>query len=73
MTDLHDSKMLADSRACAIPGVSDTTQVFSRVMALHAVAYCERLFYLEKIRLADERVYAGRLLHETHARLRLCP
>lgn len=36
-------------------------------MALHAVAYCERLFYLEEveeIRLADERVYAGRLLHE---------
>lgn len=38
-----------------------------RVMALHALAYCERLFYLEEveeIRLADERVYAGRTLHE---------
>jgi CRISPR-associated protein Cas1 len=36
-------------------------------MALHALAYCERLFYLEEveeIRVADERVYAGRRLHE---------
>lgn len=36
-------------------------------MALHALAYCERLFYLEEveeIRLADYRVYAGRTLHE---------
>ncbi len=38
-----------------------------RVMALHALAYCERLFYLEEveeIRIADDRVYAGRALHE---------
>lgn len=38
-----------------------------RVMALHALAYCERLFYLEEveeIRIADEAVYAGRALHE---------
>lgn len=38
-----------------------------RVMALHALAYCERLFYLEEveeIRIADHRVYAGRTLHE---------
>jgi len=38
-----------------------------RVMALHALAYCERLFYLEEveeIRLADASVYAGRSLHE---------
>lgn len=37
-----------------------------RVMALHAIAYCRRLFYLEEveeIRVADERVYAGRHLH----------
>jgi len=36
-------------------------------MALHALAYCERLFYLEEveeIRIADARVYAGRTLHE---------
>lgn len=34
---------------------------------LHALAYCERLFYLEnveRIRLADERVFAGRRAHE---------
>jgi CRISPR-associated protein Cas1 len=37
-----------------------------RIMSLHALAYCERLFYLEEveeIRLADYRVYAGRTLH----------
>ena len=37
-----------------------------RVMALHALAYCRRLFYLEEveeIRVADHRVYAGRHLH----------
>jgi CRISPR-associated protein Cas1 len=37
-----------------------------RVMALHALAYCKRLFYLEEveeIRVADERVFAGRQLH----------
>jgi CRISPR-associated protein Cas1 len=38
-----------------------------RVMSLHALLYCERLFYLEEveeIRVADHRVYAGRTLHE---------
>ena len=37
-----------------------------RVMALHALAYCERLFFLEEveeIRVADDRVWAGRRLH----------
>src|SRR3954468_20661537 len=37
-----------------------------RVMALHALEYCQRLFYLEEveeIRVADARVYAGRELH----------
>lgn len=37
-----------------------------RVMSLHALAYCERLFYLEEIenlRVADASVYAGRRLH----------
>ncbi len=37
-----------------------------RVMALHALAYFPRLFYLEEveeIRVADDRVYAGRELH----------
>ncbi len=44
-----------------------TTPLPVRVMALHAMAYCERLFYLEEveeIRVADERVFAGRQLHE---------
>lgn len=47
--------------------MTDNTPLL-RVMALHALAYCERLFYLEEveeIRVADERVYAGRTLHET--------
>jgi CRISPR-associated protein Cas1 len=38
------------------------------VAALHALAYCERLFYLEEveeIRIADAAVYAGRTLHAT--------
>ena len=42
-----------------------------RVMAIHALAYCERLFYLEEIeeiREADDRVYAGRKLHEERCR-----
>ena len=37
-----------------------------RVMALHALLYCEWLFYLEEveeIRVADANVYAGRRLH----------
>src|SRR5271165_3203567 len=37
-----------------------------RVMALHALAYCPRLFYLEEveeIRVADAAVFAGRQLH----------
>jgi CRISPR-associated protein Cas1 len=37
-----------------------------RVSALHALAYCQRLFYLEEveeIRIADASVYAGRTLH----------
>lgn len=38
-----------------------------RVSGLHALAYCERLYYLEEIeglRLANEAVYSGRALHE---------
>ena len=37
-----------------------------RVMALHALLYCERLFISkrsEEIRVADANVYAGRRLH----------
>ena len=46
--------------------MNDSTPLL-RVMALHALAYCERLFYLEEveeIRVADASVYAGRRLHE---------
>jgi len=42
-----------------------------RVMALHALAYCERLFYLEEveeIRVASDAVYAGRVLHQELAK-----
>lgn len=45
----------------------DESTLQIRVMALHALAYCERLFYLEEveeIRVADAAVYAGRILHE---------
>lgn len=38
-----------------------------RVMALHALAYCERLFYLEEveeIRVVDAAMWAGRRLHQ---------
>lgn len=44
-----------------------TDEPLIRVMALHALKYCERLFYLEEveeIRVADANVYAGRRLHE---------
>lgn len=47
--------------------MADSQVSLIRVMALHALAYCERLFYLEEveeIRVADHRVYAGRTLHE---------
>ena len=43
-----------------------------RVMALHALLYCERLFYLEEveeIRVANAAVYAGRRLHDDVAGL----
>ncbi len=41
-----------------------------RVGALHALAYCERLFYLEEvegIQIADAAMFAGRTLHEALA------
>ncbi len=47
--------------------VSTDHEPLIRVMALHAIAYCERLFYLEEveeIHVADSSVYAGRTLHE---------
>ncbi|MBU0910359.1 MAG: type I-MYXAN CRISPR-associated endonuclease Cas1 [Proteobacteria bacterium] len=44
-----------------------TDEPLIRVMALHALAYCERLYYLEEveeIRVADANVYSGRRLHD---------
>lgn len=41
--------------------------VFVRVSALHALTYCERLYYLqhvEDISTPDDKVHAGRTLHE---------
>ena len=46
--------------------LADTHAGPVRVMALHALGYCQRLFYLEEveeIRVADARVFAGRELH----------
>jgi CRISPR-associated protein Cas1 len=43
-----------------------------RIMSLHALAYCERLFYLEEVenlRIADGNVFAGRRLHVELERL----
>src|SRR3954469_10580277 len=48
----------------ALPVIGQEPPV--RVMALHALAYCPRLFYLEEVeelRVADAAVYAGRQLH----------
>lgn len=42
------------------------TETMLPVHGLHALAYCERLFYLENVenlRLADAAVFAGRRLH----------
>lgn len=49
------------------PSSIDTRGSPLRIMALHALLYCERLFYLEEveeIRVADAAVYAGRRLHD---------
>src|SRR5687767_5371916 len=45
----------------------DAGELLIRVMALHSLTYCERLFYfeeVEEIRVANDLVYAGRALHE---------
>jgi CRISPR-associated protein Cas1 len=51
--------------------ISDEQEPSLRVNALHALLYCERLFYLEEVEelyRADDRVYAGRRLHDKLAR-----
>ncbi len=55
----------ADNPAATLSPARDDSPPL-RVMALHALLYCERLFYLEEveeIRVADANVYAGRRLH----------
>ncbi|AKT41104.1 type I-MYXAN CRISPR-associated endonuclease Cas4/Cas1 [Chondromyces crocatus] len=45
---------------------TETAAPTLRVMSLHALVYCERLFYLEEVeelRVADEAVWEGRRLH----------
>jgi CRISPR-associated protein Cas1 len=46
--------------------MSENSYTMLRTQSLHALLYCERLFYLEEVenvRLADAAVYAGRRLH----------
>lgn len=59
--------MSASNQGCALQTEHDEPL---RVMALHALEYCPRLFYLEEVeetRLADDRVFSGRALHEAMA------
>lgn len=65
--DQIDSSKAFDPVAAEVaePALPDEPPI--RVMALHALLYCERLFYLEEveeIRVADTAVYAGRRLHD---------
>ncbi|MFA7197244.1 MAG: type I-MYXAN CRISPR-associated endonuclease Cas1 [Anaerovoracaceae bacterium] len=56
---------------CYLLSSAAENEALLRVSALHALLYCERLFYLEEveeIRIADASVYAGRTLHEELAR-----
>ena len=51
--------------------MNDNNHPALRAQSLHALLYCERLFYLEEvegIRLADSAVFAGRRLHVELAR-----
>lgn len=55
------------SEQLAVKPANDIVETPLRVMSLHALLYCERLFYLEEveeIRVADHAVYAGRRLHD---------
>jgi len=49
----------------ALPFI-DSDQPLMRAEALHALAYCPRLFYMqevERLSAPDDRVFAGRQLH----------
>ncbi|MBI1247525.1 type I-MYXAN CRISPR-associated endonuclease Cas1 [bacterium] len=62
---------MAPTQPKLVADTAETNPSFSeelplRVMALHALLYCERLFYLEEVEeiyVADANVYAGRRLH----------
>ena len=57
----------AAGRTLPHEGVQSPDEPPIRVMALHALLYCERLFFLEEveeIRVANAAVYAGRRLHD---------
>ena len=59
-------------RAVHLPHDAGSDEPPIRVMALHALLYCERLYYLEEveeIRVADAAVFAGRRLHDDVAGL----
>jgi len=62
----HSNKIVDDFSALYY-SEKTTDEPLINVMALHALMYCERLYYLEeveKIHLADKNVYAGRRLHQ---------
>jgi CRISP-associated protein Cas1 len=59
-------RVASDAVKPAISDAANADEPPLRIMALHALLYCERLFYLEEveeIRVADAAVYAGRRLH----------
>ena len=67
MNNRHPDVEVEDSFRSYHHAEKTTDEPLVRVMALHALAYCERLFYLEEveeIRVADANVYAGRRMHE---------
>lgn len=64
--NLKDVSSLYDSKSF-LTRTESVDEPPIRIMALHALLYCERLFYLEEveeIRVADAAVYAGRRLHD---------
>jgi CRISPR-associated protein Cas1 len=60
----EDEEMKSSDTEHSVPGVEHAPSL--RIMSLHALAYCPRLFYLEEveqIRVANAAVFAGRELH----------
>ena len=58
---------LSESDQLIVESTAPSPELPIHIMALHAMMYCERLFYLEEveeIRVADANVYAGRRLHD---------